>query len=185
MMIHNDVKDVEIRYSPVHKDDRGYFQELWKGDRAPTFLQDNVSFSQFGVLRGLHIQRNYPQGKLIHCLKGTIFDVWVDLRKESPSFKKWGAFQLQAERGESIYIPPGLAHGFFTMSQFAMVFYKCTTLYDKESDGGVYWNDPELNIEWPFTAGLTPILSDKDRQLPPISKYLEELESQHKDSGGL
>ncbi len=135
MLIHNEISDIQIKTVKVHRDDRGWFQEL---DKTPPgvipFKQTNSSWSQFGVLRGLHIQRNNPQGKLIHCLKGTIYDVWVDLRRDSPSFKKWGAYQLQAESGTSIYIPPGLAHGFFTMSDFALVVYQCTTLYDKESD---------------------------------------------------
>jgi dTDP-4-dehydrorhamnose 3,5-epimerase len=186
MMIRNEVPDVRIFTVPVHRDDRGYFQEL---DKTPPevnpFVQTNCSWSQFGVLRGLHLQRKDPQGKRIHCLRGTIYDVWVDLRPGSKSFMKWGAFQLQAESGQSIYLPPGLAHGFFTMSKFALVMYQCTTLWDKESDGGVYWNDPEIGIEWPFDDGMYPILSDKDRQLPPISIYLKELESHDKDSGGL
>ena len=182
MMIHNDVKDVVIHHAPVYKDDRGWFQELSK-ETTPTFVQSNASWSQFGVLRGLHIQKNHPQGKLIHCLKGTVYDVWLDLRPTSTSFKKWGAFQLQAETGTSIYLPPGLAHGFFTMSQFALIVYQCTTQYDKESDGGIYWNDPDLNIDWPFTRGLTPLLSDKDRQLSSMEEYLLGIESTHKDSG--
>lgn len=179
MIIKNDVDGVLVHQNPVFKDERGWFQELEKTAwGCPDFKQTNSSWSQFGVLRGLHLQKNNPQGKLVHCLKGTIYDVWIDLRPHSPTFKSWGAMQIQAEIGESVYLPPGLAHGFFVMSKFALVVYQCTTHYDKESDGGVYWRDPEINIEWPFSPGLTPILSDKDRKLPPVSEYLKGLESE-------
>lgn len=178
MMIRNEVQGVFAYQNPVFKDDRGWFQELNRTimDASP-FVQTNSSWSQFGVLRGMHLQKKNPQGKLIHCLKGTIWDAWIDLRPDSPTFKKWGAMQIQAETGESVYLPPGLAHGFFVMSQFALVVYQCTTHHDKESDGGVYWRDPEINIEWPFNTGLTPVMSDKDRQLPSVEEYAKSLES--------
>jgi len=128
------------------------------------FVQDNYSRSSRGVLRGLHYQRNpYAQGKLVQCLKGRIFDVAVDMRKGSPTFGKWAGVELSEENILMLYVPPAFAHGFIVLSETADVLYKCTKEYAPESDRGIIWNDPDINIQWPVKE---PILSDKDKRHP-------------------
>lgn len=173
------VKGVQLFHHDPHIDDRGWFMELGRTkemaerNELPTeWAQENISMSQGGVLRGLHIQRNNPQGKYISVLRGMIFDAWVDLRPDSKTFQQHGACELRV--GQSIWLPPGLAHGFFTLSETALVHYKCSTLYDPESDGGIRWDS--AGIEWPFDDGLDPILSKKDRALPTIGEWLERLD---------
>lgn len=163
-----------------HTDKRGYFEERWNleefrhGGKDIQFVQSNLSVSFAGVLRGLHVQLNNPQGKLISVLHGQIYDVIYDLRKDSPTFKRWCSFKLHAEANISIYIPPGCAHGFFAMNSVNYVQYLCTTPYDKSSDSGVRWNDPELNLEWPFMSDFTPNVSLKDMELPTLSEFLKQ-----------
>ncbi len=157
-------------------DERGYFQETYNKEvfgqlGLPTdYVQDNMSHSKRDVIRGLHLQRNNPQGKLVRCMQGKIFDVVVDLRLNSPTFKKWGMFELRDKNNVAIYVPPGYAHGFVTISEESLVSYKCTTLYDRASDGGIRWDDEELGITWPIKS---PIISAKDRGLPTMREYLE------------
>ena len=175
------ISGVKLIKSDSNEDDRGFFQEAWHKDKFEAlglpieWPQDNVSTSFHGVIRGLHIQKGTPQGKLIRCLFGVVWDVWVDLRKESPTFKKWEAITLNYLSHEAIYLPPGLAHGFLAIQHPSVVAYKCTTVYDKESDGGIRWDDPELAIEWPLAEGLVPIVSVKDTRLPTLDEYLKTL----------
>jgi dTDP-4-dehydrorhamnose 3,5-epimerase len=156
-------------------DQRGYFQEMFHSETfgslgLPTiFSQDNLSFSVKNVLRGLHLQRVNPQGKMIRCLRGKILDVIVDLNIHSKTFKQFGMFELRESTNALLYVPPGFAHGFYTVED-SLVLYKCTTHYDKTSDGGVLWSDAELNIPWPVK---TPIISEKDKKLPTLREYLE------------
>lgn len=163
------------------QDDRGTFYESFNAaeycmqDVPVTWMQENVSYSHQGVLRGLHLQKNKPQGKLIRCLAGIIWDCWVDLRPDSPTVGKWESISLGGESIEAVYIPPGLAHGFFVPSRFALVHYMCTTLYDKESDAGIKWDDPKVGIEWPFPSDFDPLVSGKDANLPTMDEYLESL----------
>lgn len=172
------VEGVRIINSSVFEDSRGFFEtafhvEQFKELGLPTeFPQDNISTSFQGALRGMHIQRENPQGKLIRCVSGVIWDVWVDLRPDSPTFKKWECLSLRSTASTSVYLPPGLAHGFFCVTPVATVHYKCTTLYDKESDGGIIWNDPETAIKWPFDSEFTPLISGKDANLPTMAEYL-------------
>lgn len=153
----------------VFEDNRGFFAELWRRDvyeRAGIeghFLQDNVSVSKQGTLRGLHYQVGRPQGHLITVSRGRIFDVGVDLRVKSPAFGKWFGIELTESRPRQVYLPPGVAHGFCTLSESAEVLYKCTNYYDRDDEGGLYWADPDVGIEWPIE---NPILSEKDRNLP-------------------
>lgn len=158
-----------------HTDLRGSFQELWR-QKDITFVQDNVSISKGGVLRGLHMQTNNPQGKLVTCLKGSIVDVFVDLRQDSPTFLQYCFVYLQ-EGLKSVYIPPGCAHGFLTLKEEGdehIVHYKCTTFYDKESDGGIIYNDPTIEIPWhSWTNPDTIIVSDKDKSLPEVIDYID------------
>lgn len=173
------IEGVKIIVGTRHEDDRGSFEETFNSvDFAdlglPTeFPQDNTSLSFMGTLRGLHIQRGAPQGKLVRCVWGSIFDVWVDLRPDSKTFKKWGSIQLSNHQPEAIWLPPGLAHGFFTMSNYAVVNYKCSTVFDKASDGGIFWGDKEIGIEWPFPEDFVPNVSAKDANLPSIAEYLK------------
>ena len=165
-----DVLHIEPR---IFSDDRGYFFESYNRDSyldaglTATFVQDNVSLSKRGVVRGLHFQYPRPQGKLVSALTGEVFDVAVDIRTGSSTFGKWvGAF-LSAEKGNQLFIPEGFAHGFCVVSESAIIFYKCTDFYVPEVDRGIRWDDPDFAIAWPVEA---PILSPKDRTAPLYSQ---------------
>ncbi|NLL92094.1 MAG: dTDP-4-dehydrorhamnose 3,5-epimerase [Ruminococcaceae bacterium] len=155
-------------------DNRGYFMETYnerefKNAGYPlVFVQDNQSMSKKGVLRGLHFQRNNPQGKLVRVLSGEVFDVGVDIRRESETFGKWFGTVLSAENGKQIYVPEGFAHGFLVLSDTAEFAYKCTRFYDPHDEGGIIWNDPDISIIWPEIDGEI-ILSEKDK-LNPLFK---------------
>ena len=133
------------------------------------FVQDNYSHSSRGVLRGLHFQKTKPQGKLIQVIQGEVFDIAVDLRKDSPSFGKWHSEILNHKNKKQFWIPPGFAHGFITISDTADFIYKCTDYYDPNDEGCIAWNDPDLGIPWPLRK---PILSLKDQVAP----FLQEIE---------
>ena len=156
----------------VFPDDRGFFLESYRasdferaGIRLP-FVQDNHSLSEHGVLRALHYQLPpFAQGKLVRVLEGRIWDVAVDIRPGSPTFAKWFGAELSAEDHRMMYIPPGFAHGFVTLSDHAQFFYKCTSEYHKESEGGIRWNDPTIGIAWPMKEVT---VSDRDRGLPVL-----------------
>ena len=129
-----------------------------------TFVQDNHSRSSFGGLRGLHYQVNKPQGKLVRIVQGEVFDVAVDLRKSSPTFGHWVGDVLSADNRKAMWIPPGFAHGFLVLSEFAEFTYRCTDYYAPEHERTVRWNDPDIAIDWPLREGQEPLLSDKDRR---------------------
>lgn len=155
----------------VFRDARGYFMETWSertyrdlGIDKP-FVQDNISWSTRGVLRGLHFQNPMPQGKLVAVLEGCIYDVVVDLRVESETFGKWWAVNLASEHPRQLWIPDGFAHGFQVLSEAALVLYKCTRAYAPDHERSLSWQDPDLGIDWPIPD---PVLSDKDRQAPPL-----------------
>jgi dTDP-4-dehydrorhamnose 3,5-epimerase len=158
-----------IRIEPaVYRDDRGFFFESFQAIKyaqagvAGPLVQDNYSGSRGGVLRGLHYQLHRPQGKLVTVAVGDVFDVAVDLRRRSPTFGRWVGTRLSAEGRHQLWIPPGFAHGFYVLSPWAEVAYKATDYYHPESERTLLWNDPDLGIEWPYPAGVTPILSPKD-----------------------
>lgn len=157
----------------VFGDDRGYFMETWRlrdfteAGLPSEFVQDNQSKSKKGVLRGLHFQRQNPQGKLVRVVSGEVFDVAVDIRKGSPTFGKWYGELLSAEKKNMLYVPEGFAHGFLVLSDEAEFVYKCTRYYDASDEGGIFWGDPDIGIAWPLD-GLEPIVSEKDRLLPGI-----------------
>jgi dTDP-4-dehydrorhamnose 3,5-epimerase len=162
-----ELPDVILLEPAVFRDERGWFMETFNAATMarlglPTeFVQDNHSRSSYGVVRGLHYQLAQPQGKLLRCTRGRILDVAVDIRRSSPLFGKWMSVELSEENFRMLWIPPGFAHGFAVLSESAEVVYKCTTLWNKESDRTLLWNDPELGIEW----GLTdPIISEKDQK---------------------
>lgn len=143
----------------VHGDERGYFMETYsKRDMLEAgfdldFVQDNQSMSVKGVLRGLHFQKEFPQGKLVRVIKGKVFDVAVDLRKESVTYGKWFGVELSEENKKQFYIPEGFAHGFLVLSDIAEFCYKCTDFYHPGDEGGLAWNDPEIGIQWPEVEG--------------------------------
>lgn len=157
----------------VFQDDRGYFFESWSERRyaelgvGAHFVQDNVSRSRLGTLRGLHLQLDpMAQGKLVQVLEGEVFDVAVDVRVDSPTFGQWVGETLSAQNRLQIYIPPGFAHGFCVTSEFASFSYKCTQYYAPGSEQSVLWNDPEIGIAWPIEA---PLLSPKDAAAPRLN----------------
>lgn len=161
----------------VFGDDRGYFLETYHYDEFKkagidaVFVQDNQSKSKRGVLRGLHFQTKRPQGKLVRVIKGEVFDVGVDLRKNSPTFGKWVGAVLSDENKRQLYIPAGFAHGFLVLSDEAEFVYKCTDFYDPENEGGIIYNDPNININWPISDDMEILLSQKDRALPSLKSF--------------
>lgn len=162
---------VKLLTPRVFGDDRGFFMETFNQKTAaeagiPTeWVQDNHSYSQYGVLRGLHYQRPTWQGKLVRVVQGEIFDVAVDIRVDSASFGQWFGTRLSGENKKQLFVPDGFAHGFCVTSRDAHVLYKCTTLYAPEEDAGVLWNDPDIGIQWPVDE---PILSTKDQNAPRL-----------------
>ena len=155
----------------VFGDARGFFLESWHRERYATagidvdFVQDNLSYSARGVLRGLHVQHPHAQGKLVYVLQGEVFDVAVDIRLGSPTFGQCEAVVLSADNKRQFYIPPGFAHGFCVTSETALFAYKCTEFYSPADEFGIAWNDPDLAIAWPDAA---PQLSAKDREAPRL-----------------
>jgi dTDP-4-dehydrorhamnose 3,5-epimerase len=161
------IKDLIIIEPNVFGDDRGYFFETyntqsWESitDKTPNFVQDNESLSHKGVLRGLHFQKPpFAQGKLVRVVKGSVLDVAVDLRKNSPTYGEHFKIILTEENKKQLYVPEGFAHGFLTLKDNTVFSYKCTNFYNKESEGGLQWDDPKLNIDWEMK---NPLLSEKD-----------------------
>ncbi len=154
----------------VFGDNRGYFMETYnKNDFHEegldmVFVQDNQSMSTKGVLRGLHFQKQFPQGKLVRVVRGAVFDVAVDLRTGSETYGKWFGVELSADNKKQFYIPEGFAHGFYVLSDEAEFVYKCTDFYHPGDEGGILWNDPDIGIDWPIPEGSEPILSEKDKK---------------------
>jgi dTDP-4-dehydrorhamnose 3,5-epimerase len=156
----------------IFGDERGFFLETWSRKRYQEigidvdFVQDNLSFSRHGVLRGLHFQNPQAQGKLVYVLQGEVFDVAVDIRKGSPTFGRWHGLVLSSENKRQFWVPPGFAHGFCVTSESALFTYKCTELYAPAHERSILWNDPTLAIDWPVTE---PQVSDKDRLAPLLA----------------
>jgi dTDP-4-dehydrorhamnose 3,5-epimerase len=170
--------EVVVITPDVFRDPRGYFLETYHqgkyraGAIEVAFVQDNLSRSVRGTLRGLHAQRRRPQGKLIRVTEGEIFDVAVDIRRGSPTFARWVGVRLSGETFRQVYVPPGFAHGFCVLSEVAVVEYKCTELYDPGDEIGVIWNDPDIDIQWPIAD---PTLSSKDAAAPGLRDVLPTL----------
>lgn len=157
----------------VFNDKRGFFKETFKvehyknaGINLP-FVQDNYSRSKEGVLRGLHFQKSQPQGKLVSCILGSVYDVAVDINPKSKNFGKYVGVELNDKNHLQLWIPPGYAHGFCVLSKCADIFYKCTDYYFPNDEGGLLWNDPEVAINWPIE---TPLISTKDKLLPTLKE---------------
>ncbi len=157
----------------IFGDARGFFLETFQAERyaeigiREKFVQDNHSRSSQGVLRGLHFQKQHPQGKLVYVGRGEVFDVAVDLRPDSPAFGQWTAAYLSDENHHQFYVPPGCAHGFCVLSETADFFYKCTDYYHPDDEGCLIWNDPDIAIDWPIDS---PVLSAKDGQAPSFQQ---------------
>jgi dTDP-4-dehydrorhamnose 3,5-epimerase len=157
----------------VFGDQRGFFFESWHRERyreagiRDAFVQDNLSYSRRGVLRGLHFQNPQPQGKLVQVLQGEVFDVAVDIRAGSPTFGQWHGERLSAENRRQFYVPPGMAHGFLVTSDTALFSYKCTAFYAPASEGAIAWDDPDIGIAWP-DVGVALQLSAKDAAAPRL-----------------
>jgi dTDP-4-dehydrorhamnose 3,5-epimerase len=167
-VIDTKIPDVKIIEPTVFGDERGFFMETWQQKKfeelitgKPTqFVQDNHSKSKKGILRGLHFQTENTQGKLVRVVTGEVFDVAVDIRKDSPTFGQWVGVYLSAENKRQLWVPEGFAHGFYVTSDEAEFVYKCTNYYDQDSEVSIKWDDNSLAIDWPIT--LSPILSYKD-----------------------
>lgn len=164
------IEGLSVIEPAVFHDSRGYFMETYNQNDFKEagldmfFVQDNQSMSVKGVLRGLHFQKQFPQGKLVRAVRGTVFDVAVDLRSQSETYGKWFGVELSAENRKQFYIPEGFAHGFLVLSDEAEFAYKCTDFYHPGDEGGILWNDPEIGIDWPIEEGMELIISDKDRK---------------------
>ena len=172
------IKGVYIIDVKTYGDNRGYFMETYKESDFKAagldyiFVQDNQSSSRKGVLRGLHFQKAHPQAKLVRVLKGEVFDVAVDLRKDSPTYGQWVGVVLSEENKRQFMIPRGFAHGFVVMSDYAEFAYKCDELYHPEDEGGIMWNDPAIGIDWPDVGEI--ILSEKDKAHPSLVESMIE-----------
>ena len=165
-----DIEGLYVIEPTVFKDERGYFVETYNQNDMKeagldmVFVQDNQSMSTRGVLRGLHFQKQFPQGKLVRVVRGKVFDVAVDLRSDSKTYGKWFGVELSAENMKQFYIPEGFAHGFLVLSDEAEFCYKCTDFYHPGDEGGLAWNDPESGVEWPLEEGVDLIISEKDQK---------------------
>ena len=168
------IKDVYIIEPKVFGDNRGYFMETYRKedfDKAGlkyNFVQDNQSKSKKGVLRGLHYQKTFPQAKLVRVISGEVFDVAVDLRKNSPTYGEWVGEILSSENKKMLMIPRGFAHGFMVLSETAEFIYKCDEVYHPEDEGGIMWNDPDVGVKWP--SDIEPLLSEKDQKHPSLKE---------------
>ena len=165
------LEDVVIIEPEVFRDNRGFFMETYSRDRYKEagvvcdFVQDNLSYSVKGTLRGLHFQIKRPQAKLVQVITGEIFDVAVDIRPGSSTFGKWTGVYLSEKNKRQLFIPEGFAHGFCVISETAHFLYKCSDFYFQHDEGGIIWSDPDIGIDWPVKD---PIVSEKDKQLPRL-----------------
>lgn len=178
-MRHNLIPDIILFHPQKFADDRGYFFESYQDKRyreagiRETFVQDNMSHSKKNTLRGLHYQLKFPQGKLVGVTRGKVYDVIVDIRKNSPTFGKWASFELSSENCMQVYIPPGFAHGFYVLSDSADFYYKCTEYYAVNDECGIIWNDKTIGITWPLQG--EPLISKKDLNHPAFSQLAPDL----------
>lgn len=167
-VIDTSIPEVKILEPQVFGDERGFFMETWRDNWFNEqvcerhFVQDNHSKSRQGILRGLHYQTENTQGKLVRVVIGEVFDVAVDMRKDSPTFGQWVGVLLSADNKRQLWVPEGFAHGFYVTSETAEFVYRCTNYYDPSSEHSVRWDDPDLAIDWPLVGGAAPSLSAKD-----------------------
>ena len=177
-VISTSLKDVLLIEPTVFEDKRGFFMETYQKETYrelgidSDFVQDNLSFSVRGTLRGLHYQLPHAQAKLVQVITGEIFDVTVDIRRDSPSFGQWTGFRLSDKNKRQIYIPEGFAHGFCVLSETAVFTYKCSDFYSPDTERGILWSDPDIGVDWPVEK---PVLSEKDRNYD----YLKDIPPEH------
>ena len=175
-----EIEGLKVITPTVFGDSRGYFMETYNYNDysaagiTETFVQDNQSASKYGVLRGLHFQINYPQSKLVRVVRGSVYDVAVDLRKGSKTYGKWMGVELSEENKKQFFIPKGFAHGFLVLSDYAEFTYKCTDFYHPNDEGGLLYNDPDIGIEWPIPEGMELVMSEKDTKWTGIKEYTEK-----------
>ncbi|MFV0465943.1 MAG: dTDP-4-dehydrorhamnose 3,5-epimerase [Lachnospiraceae bacterium] len=173
------IEGLKVIEPTVFGDDRGYFMETYnyndfkEAGIDEKFVQDNQSASKKGVLRGLHFQKNFPQDKLVRVVNGEVYDVAVDLRKDSETYGKWYGVLLSAENKKQFFVPKNFAHGFLVLSDFAEFCYKCTDFYHANDEGGLAFDDPEIGVEWPIPEGMELIMSEKDQQWGGLSSLGE------------
>ncbi|QIG89173.1 dTDP-4-dehydrorhamnose 3,5-epimerase [Chryseobacterium sp. POL2] len=171
------LKDCYIIEPSIFEDERGYFYEKFNEKKFEEltglnghFVQDNISKSSYGVVRGVHLQKGeHAQAKLVSCLEGRVFDVAVDLRKDSETYGQWFGIELSAENKRQLYVPRGFGHGFSVLSETAVFSYKCDNFYNKEAEGAIAWNDPDVGIDWQIPLE-DAILSDKDKHSPSFKE---------------
>lgn len=174
-----DIEGLYILEPKVFYDTRGYFMETYNQNDFKelgldiNFVQDNESKSKRGVLRGLHFQKKHPQGKLVRVIKGSVYDVAVDIRKGSNTFGKWFGVELSEENKKQFYIPKGFAHGFLVLSEEAQFVYKCTDFYHPEDEGGIIYNDSTINISWPISEDMEVVISEKDKTWGGLEEYVK------------
>lgn len=181
-VIDTNITDVKIIEPTVFSDERGFFMETWNqkcfeelvAGKSTQFVQDNHSRSKKGILRGLHYQTKNTQGKLVRVVTGEVFDVAVDLRKNSPTFGKWVGEFLSSDNKRMLWVPEGFAHGFYVMSEYADFLYKCTDVYNPSAEVSLLWDDSDIQIDWPLN-GINPILSNKDKNAKRLCDLSIEL----------
>lgn len=176
-----EIEGLKVITPTVFGDARGYFMETYnyndfkEAGIEQIFVQDNQSASKKGVLRGLHFQRKFPQDKLVRVINGEVYDVAVDLRKESETFGKWFGVLLSAENKKQFFVPKNFAHGFLVLSDYAEFAYKCTDFYHPDDEGGLLYNDPDIGVEWPVSEGMELIMADKDKKWGGIGEFAAEM----------
>ena len=174
-----EIEGLYILEPKVFYDDRGYFMETYNQNDFDElglnmkFVQDNESKSKRGVLRGLHFQKKHPQGRLVRVIKGSVYDVAVDIRKNSKTFGKWVGVELSEENKKQFYIPEGFAHGFLVLSEEAQFVYKCSDFYYPEDEGGIIYNDSTINISWPIPEDMEVVISEKDKKWGGLKEYVK------------
>ncbi len=175
------IEGLKVITPQVFGDARGYFMETYQYNDYKEagideiFVQDNQSASKRGVLRGLHFQKEFPQGKLVRVIKGEVFDVAVDLRAGSPTFGKWYGIVLSEENKKQFFVPKHFAHGFLVLSEYAEFCYKCTDFYHPGDEGGLMWNDADIKVDWPLQEGVELILSERDTKWGSFSEYTKNM----------
>ncbi len=174
-----EIEGLKVITPAVFGDERGYFMETYnyndfkEAGIDQVFVQDNQSASKKGVLRGLHFQINFPQDKLVRVVSGEVYDVAVDLRKDSKTFGKWYGVHLSADNKKQFFIPKNFAHGFLVLSEYAEFAYKCTDFYHGNDEGGLYYADEKIGVEWPIPEGMELIISEKDQKWDGIEAYVQ------------
>ncbi len=176
-----EIEGLKIITPAVYGDERGYFMETYQyqdfkeAGMDYVFVQDNQSASKKGVLRGLHFQKQFPQDKLVRVIRGEVFDVAVDLRKNSPTFGQWHGVILSEENKKQFFVPKNFAHGFLVLSDYAEFCYKCTDFYHPNDEGGISWKDEKIGVQWPIPEGMDLILSEKDKNWGGLDAFIREM----------